>query len=185
VAEKLKRTVSAQIARRAKPIKLIAMDVDGVLTAGEIILLESGEEIKFWNARDRLGLAVVREHKVPLSFAWITGRSSRAVSFAAEDLGVAHLVQKCADKRGALKAILDSRKIGFHEAAFIGDDLIDLPVLRAVGLAACPADAAPDVRRHVHYVSPFGGGKGAVRDVLELVLRAQGRWDALLESYLS
>lgn len=171
--------------KRAQKIKLIAIDVDGVLTDGEIVVLESGEEIKAWNAKDRLGLAVVREQKIPLIFAWITGRSSKAVEFSAADLGIHHLVQKCSDKKKALGNILESRRLSFDQAAFIGDDLIDLPLLRAVGFSACPADAVRDVRERVHYVSAVSGGRGVGRDVLEFILRAQKKWDALLKPFLS
>lgn len=160
------------------------MDVDGVLTGGEIIVLTSGEEVKMFNAKDRLGLAVIRDAGVPLRIAWITGRASTAVTEAARDLGVADVVMKSRDKRSALEAILARHQIAFDEAAYIGDDLIDLSVLRAVGFSASPSDATEDVRRHVHYISPFAGGKGVVRDVLEFILKAQGRWDAVVSSFL-
>lgn len=173
-----------ELARRARGIKLIAMDVDGVLTGGEIIILESGEELKLFNSKDRLVLAVMRDTKVPMPIVWITGRKSKAVESSARDLGVGDLVQKCHDKRGALEAILRKKNLTFKDAAFIGDDLIDLSVLKEVGFSACPSDATSDVQRHVHYVSPFAGGKGIVRDVIEFILKAQGRWDAVVDSFL-
>lgn len=169
---------------RARSVKLIAMDVDGVLTAGEIIVLESGEEVKFWNAKDRFAMALIRDHGRPVSFAWLTGRSSRAVAYAAQDLGVSDVVQKCKDKLKALQAILKKRRFSLSEAAFIGDDLIDLPVLKCVGFAACPSDATGDVKRNVHYVSPFMGGKGVVRDVIEFVLQSQNKWSPLVKLFL-
>ena len=172
------------LALRAKKVRLLAMDVDGVLTAGEIIILESGEEVKLWNAKDRLGLAVARDQKMPLTFAWITGRASNAVSLAAADLGVRHVVQKCHDKKQALARILAAEGLSFEQAGYIGDDLIDLGVLNAVGFAACPSDAMRDVRANVHYVSPFAGGRGVVRDVLEVILRAQNQWHRIIDSYL-
>lgn len=172
------------LTRRARDIRLIAMDVDGVLTGGEIIVLDSGEEIKFFNAKDRLVLAVMRDAKVPVKIAWITGRRSRTVADSAKDLGVTDLVQKCHDKRGALEAILKRHGLTFDQAAFIGDDLIDLSVLKAVRLSACPADATSDVLRRAHYVSPYAGGKGVVRDVIEFILKAQGRWNAVVDSFL-
>lgn len=173
-----------ELIERARAIKLLAMDVDGVLTGGEVIVLESGEEVKFYNSKDRLGLAVMRDAKVPLRLAWITGRSSNSVATAAKDLGVEDVVMKCHDKKGALEVILAKYKIPFNEAAFIGDDLIDLSVLHKVGFSACPSDATEDVLHRVHYVSPFAGGKGVVRDVLEFILKAQGRWDAVVSSFL-
>ncbi len=168
--------------KRAKQIRLLAMDVDGVLTGGEVVVLESGEEIKFWNAKDRLGLAIARDHVKDLSFSWITGRSSTSVSRAAEDLGVKHVVQGCSDKLKALQEITGKLDLKFSQVAFIGDDLIDLPVIQAVGLSCCPADGVQEVQKRVHYVSPFPGGRGVVRDVLEFILKAQNKWDLLVRS---
>lgn len=175
----------AALIKRARNIKLVAMDVDGVLTDGSVIVLQSGEEVKVWNSKDRLLMAALRDAKFPVKLAWITGRSSKAVADGAADLGISHVVQKCADKKAALADILKSEQLSFDQAAFIGDDLIDLPVLRAAGLACCPSDAVTDVRKHVHYVSPIAGGRGATRDVLEFILRAQNLWDALLRPFLS
>lgn len=175
---------STELTERARAVKLLAMDVDGVLTGGEIIILESGEEVKFFNSKDRLGLAVVRDTGVPIRLAWITGRASKAVTEAAKDLGVADVVMKSRNKRAALEEILSRHKLTFRDAAFIGDDLIDLSVLREVGFSACPSDATEDVQANVHYISPFAGGKGVVRDVLEFILKAQGRWDAVVSSFL-
>jgi 3-deoxy-D-manno-octulosonate 8-phosphate phosphatase (KDO 8-P phosphatase) len=182
-AKRLKKT-RGDLAKRARNVKLIAMDVDGVLTGGEIIVLKSGEELKFFNAKDRLVLAIMRDTDVPIRIAWITGRKSHAVEAAAENLGVADLVQGSHDKRRALELILRKHNLTFKDAAYIGDDLIDLSVLKEVGFAACPADATSDVLRHVHYVSPFNGGKGIVRDVIEFILKAQGRWDDVVNAFL-
>lgn len=170
--------------KKAKRIKLIAMDVDGVLTNGEIIVLQSGEEVKSWNAKDRLLIAAMRDLKVPIKFAWITGRKSEAVSKGSEDLSIFKVVQKCHDKKAALIQILDETGLKPDEAAFIGDDLIDLAVMRYVGFSACPKDAVKDVLLRSSYVSPFNGGQGVVRDVIEFILRAQGKWDNLIESFL-
>jgi 3-deoxy-D-manno-octulosonate 8-phosphate phosphatase (KDO 8-P phosphatase) len=185
LAQKIKPPLFDTLENRAKKIKLIAMDVDGVLTAGDIVVLNSGEEVKLWNSKDRLCMALMRELKIPIVLAWITGRSSKTVSFAAKDLGIAHLVQGSHDKKKALETILKNRNLSFSEAAYIGDDLIDIPPLAHVGFSACPADAALDVLRKVHYVSPLGGGKGAVRDVLEFILKAQNQWEKLVSSFHS
>jgi 3-deoxy-D-manno-octulosonate 8-phosphate phosphatase (KDO 8-P phosphatase) len=173
----------AALLKKARNVRLLAMDVDGVLTAGEIIVLESGEEVKLWNAKDRMGFAASRSLKLPILFAWITGRQSKSVEANAANLGIHHLVQKCEDKKAALKKILDERGLRFEDAAFIGDDLIDLGVMTSVGFAACPADAVPDVKKIVQYVSPLGGGKGVGRDVLEFILRAQNKWNDVLRSF--
>jgi len=169
--------------KRAREIRLLAMDVDGVLTGGEVVVLESGEEIKFWNAKDRLGLALACEKIPSLKIAWITGRSSSAVARAGKDLGIHFVVQHCSDKRIALQKIIRAQKISLRQAAFIGDDLIDLPVLKDVGFSACPADAVADVKKRVNYVSPFPGGKGMVRDILELILKAQNKWHSVVRSF--
>jgi 3-deoxy-D-manno-octulosonate 8-phosphate phosphatase (KDO 8-P phosphatase) len=176
---------SADLTSRAQKIKLLAMDVDGVLTGGEIIVLDSGEEIKFWSAKDRLIISLLRERKHPLTLAWITGRQSETVARAAEDLGVRHVVQKCADKKEALQAILDQYKLTSAEAAFIGDDLIDIPAMKSVGLSICPADAATDVLKMADYISPRNGGQGLVREAIELILKAQKQWDSLIENFIS
>lgn len=173
----------AALAARAREVRLIAMDVDGVLTAGEIIVLESGEEVKFWNARDRLVMAILRKNPL-VKLAWITGRSSNAVTWGGSDLGVPYIVQKCHDKQQALADILKKEKLDFKQAAFIGDDLIDLKVMTSVGLAACPVDAAGDIRSISHYISPFEGGRGVVRDVIELVLKSKNQWKDIVASHL-
>ena len=178
-------TARAALRKRAAKIRLVAMDVDGVLTAGEVIVLESGEEVKLWNSKDRLVLSLLRDRGEGPAIAWITGRRSKAVTRAAEELGVRFVFQKCHDKKNALESVLRDLGLRMDQAAFIGDDLIDLPCLRAVGFAACPADAMPDVRRNVQYVSPLPGGRGVVRDVLELVLKAQKKWDGIIAPFLS
>lgn len=182
---KVMSAAKSSLEKRAQGVSLIAMDVDGVLTGGEIVILESGEEVKFWNAKDRLGMALIRTRKLPVELAWITGRGSRAVEWAARDLGVKHVVQNCHDKHQAMEKILKKLDLSYDRAAFIGDDLIDLPVLTRVGFAACPRDAASDVVRACHYVSPHLGGRGVVRDVLEFVLRAKKSWEPVVQSFQS
>jgi 3-deoxy-D-manno-octulosonate 8-phosphate phosphatase (KDO 8-P phosphatase) len=178
------RLSRAALIKKALPIKLLAMDVDGVLTSGEIIVLESGEEIKLWNAKDRLVLSLADKCRLPFSFAWITGRSSNSVRRAAQDLGIKYLFQDCHNKVSALEDILKKENLTHSQVGFIGDDLIDLPVLRKVGFAACPSDAARDVKNCVNYQSPFLGGRGVVRDVIEFIFRAQGLWDCLAKPYI-
>ncbi|OVE77442.1 hypothetical protein BVX98_02785 [bacterium F11] len=174
-----------ELTKRARSIRLIGMDVDGVLTSGEIVVLQTGEEIKFWNAKDRLLLAHLGKTDIPLRCAWITGRASKAVTSAAKDLKIKYVVQKSHDKKGAFDKILKKEKLSYAQAAFIGDDLIDLGLLRRVGLSVCPRDAASDVKKIVHYVSPYKGGRGVVRDVLELILKAQNKWDSITRHYLA
>jgi 3-deoxy-D-manno-octulosonate 8-phosphate phosphatase (KDO 8-P phosphatase) len=172
-----------ELARRAKKIRLIAMDVDGVLTDGAIIVLESGEEIKFWNVRDRIGFFMLRRAKRPIRTAWITGRISRQVRERAEEIGVAALHQKCEDKGKALREVLKTLRLRPDEAVFIGDDLVDLPALRVAGLAVCPADAAEPVKDACHWVTAQPGGRGVFREVADLVLRSQGLWKDILRQF--
>lgn len=180
----MKKLSRAALLERAKKIKLIAMDVDGVLTDGSIVILNSGEEVKFWNSKDRYLMAMTRDMKDPPVLAWITGRRSDVVQRAAAEFKIPHLVQGCADKRTALLGILKERNMTPDQAAFIGDDLIDLAALKTVGLSVCPADAVEELSAFVHYVSPLAGGKGVFRDVLRLVLQAQKKWDPFIKSLL-
>jgi len=173
----------ASLIARAKRIRILATDIDGVMTGGEVIVLDSGEEVKFWNSKDRLGLALLRDSRHPLLTAFITGRSSPAVKRTAKDLGIHHLVQHSTDKLKAFKKILKKHKLALDQAAFIGDDLVDLSALRAVGFAACPGDAVQDVKKSAHYISKIDGGRGVVRDVLEFILRAQKKWDHLVAPF--
>jgi 3-deoxy-D-manno-octulosonate 8-phosphate phosphatase (KDO 8-P phosphatase) len=173
----------AAVIKKARNVRLFAMDVDGVLTAGEIIVLNSGEEIKLWNAKDRQGFALLRDQTLALSTAWITGRESNAVRSVAAELKIDHVVQKCMDKRAALQKILNEKNLTFADAAYVGDDIIDLGVMRAVGFAACPSDAVPDIQKISHYISPLRGGAGVARDVLELILKAQGKWNAVIQRF--
>jgi 3-deoxy-D-manno-octulosonate 8-phosphate phosphatase (KDO 8-P phosphatase) len=160
------------------------MDVDGVLTAGDVIVLDSGEEVKIWNSKDRLVLAAVRDSGLDLNFAFVTGRSSDSVLRTARELGVKHVEQGVKDKRAVVEAIARKENLKLDQIAFIGDDILDLPAMMRVGLSACPSDAVPDVRSRVHYISKLGGGRGAVRDVVELLLRAQKKWDVVLRPFL-
>lgn len=175
---------SKELLKKAKDIRLIAMDVDGVLTSGEVVVLESGEEVKFWNAKDRLCLALIRDRMPDYVIAWITGRQSKAVSSAAEDLGIKFVMQGCKNKKDALLGILHDLNFSKEQAAYIGDDLIDLPAIQISGFSAAPADAVSDVRSRVDYLSSISGGYGVVRDVLEFILKAQGKWEPLIQSFL-
>ena len=132
---------------KAKKIKLIAMDVDGVLTAGEIIVLDSGGEIKIWNVKDRLAFHLIRRSKADIKLAWITGRASKQVADRAAEIGIDEFYQDCMDKKTAMEEILNKHSIKPEEAVFIGDDLIDIPVLRMVGIGVCPCDAPDEVKK--------------------------------------
>ena len=176
--------IPSELLRRAGKIRLMGMDIDGVLTGGEIIVLESREEVKIWNVKDRFAFYLSRRAGDALVFAWITGRKSRQVSDRAKEIGIHELVQDCMKKREAMEQILSRNGISPEEAVFIGDDLVDVPVFRSVGLAICPADAPDEVKKEAHYISPYAGGKGVLRDAVELVLKARGLWPKATEGYL-
>lgn len=163
-----------------KPLRLLLLDVDGVLTDGRLFLTDSGEEIKAFHSRDGHGIKMLIASGVRVGI--VTGRSSRVVQRRAQDLGISLLVQGCQDKRGAVLSILAEQGLAPRETAFMGDDVIDLPAMEAVGFAVAPADAHPVVRARSHWVTEHGGGFGAVRDLCELVMSIQGTLDHQMQS---
>jgi 3-deoxy-D-manno-octulosonate 8-phosphate phosphatase (KDO 8-P phosphatase) len=169
---------------KAKKIKLIAMDVDGVLTGGEIIVFDSGGEIKVWNVKDRLAFHLIRRSGSGIKLAWITGRSSRQVSDRAKEIGIDEFYDDCMNKKEAILEILKKNKLRPEEVVFIGDDLIDIPVFRIVGFSVCPSDAPDEVKKEADYVSPLAGGKGILREVAEAVLKTRGFWKAAVKGYI-
>ncbi|MDD5021585.1 MAG: HAD hydrolase family protein [Endomicrobiaceae bacterium] len=175
---------SSKILASAKKIKLIATDIDGVLTAGEVILLENNEEIKIWNIKDRAAVSYIKKHSPEVKIAWITGRKSKQVKLRAEELKIDYLVQSCDDKKQALIKIVKKIGIDLEQVAYIGDDIIDIGVLKSVGLAICPKDATDDVKQYVNYISQYEGGKGVFREACEIVLKSKGIWDKVLKYYL-
>ena len=167
---------------RCQPIELILSDVDGVLTSGDIILDNQGIETKRFSNRD--GLGVKRWQKVGYRFGLITLRSSQVVKMRAGELGIEILRQGTDDKLVALGQILDGLGLSPEQTCYVGDDLPDLPVVRAVGLGVAVADACEELRQAAHYVTLAHGGSGAVRDTIELILKAQRRWDDVIQTYL-
>lgn len=168
---------------RIQPIRLIAFDVDGILTDGGLYLSDSGEEFKRFNSLDGHGLKMLKASGVELAI--ITGRTSRCVELRAKNLGIQHLYQGVENKLAAMQQLLDTLKLDFNAAAFMGDDVVDLPVLRRTGLALSVPGAPQVVRDHVHYVTQRAAGDGAVREACELIMSAQGTLDAQLAPYLS
>jgi 3-deoxy-D-manno-octulosonate 8-phosphate phosphatase (KDO 8-P phosphatase) len=170
------------IRERARSIKLLVLDVDGVLTDGSLYYGGDGVELKAFNIQDGLGLKLLRATGVEVAI--ITGRTSRAVELRAENLGVAQLFQGVSDKLAVFEQLLARMKLDASAAAAMGDDLPDLPVLRRCGLAACVPEAPALVRSHAHYITERKGGSGAVREVCELLMRAQGTLEARMQQYL-
>jgi 3-deoxy-D-manno-octulosonate 8-phosphate phosphatase (KDO 8-P phosphatase) len=163
--------VKHDLLMRASKIKLIAFDVDGVLTDGSIVYLPSGEEIKHFNVKDGMGMTMVA--KAGLKTAIITIRKSPVTEIRGKELKVDHIMQDVKDKRLALEEIARPHQIDFSEIAYMGDDIVDLPALMVVGLASCPSDAIDEVKAVCHHVSSKLGGKGAVRELCDLVLHAK------------
>jgi 3-deoxy-D-manno-octulosonate 8-phosphate phosphatase (KDO 8-P phosphatase) len=173
--------MASTLADRCAAIELLVLDVDGVLTDGQIIYAGADTEVKAFHVRDGLALAVWQgEGK---RAAIISGRESPAVARRAAELGLAAVLQGTADKLAALRQVLTTTGIGLQQVAAIGDDLPDQPVLKKVGLAIAVADACTEVRQAAHYVTQMPGGRGAVREVIELILHCQGRWQQVVDRY--
>lgn len=167
---------------RASRIKLLVMDCDGVLTDGRIWLFDSGEEQKGFHTRDGLGLELW--HRAGLKSGIISGRTSSAVDRRANALRISFILQGVDEKRKAFADILEGAGLTTVEVAFIGDDLNDVPLMLQSGLGVAVADAAPETRQIAHYVTKACGGQGAVREVIELILKHQGHWNDLIKPYL-
>ena len=170
------------VERRASHIKLLLMDCDGVLTDGRLLLLENGDEQKWFSARDGLGLELWR--RAGLKSGIISGRNSRAVERRARELQINYVRLGSDEKVKTFEEVLLEAEVADDEVAFMGDDLVDIPLMRRCELAIAVGDAAPETRQAAHYVTEARGGYGAVREAIELILRAQGRWGDLLEKYL-
>ncbi len=170
-----------EIERRARRIKLVLMDCDGTMTDGRLWLTPDGGEQKAFNARDGQGISLC--HRAGLKTGIISGRTSSAVERRAQDLKMAFVRQYVKDKIKALEEILKEAELSEDECAFIGDDLGDVPVMQRVELAVAVADAVYETKEAAHYVTHLPGGKGAVREVCELILKAQGRWEELMDHF--
>ena len=168
---------------KAARIKLVLFDVDGVLTDGKILLHADGSESKTFDIKD--GTAIVWAKRLGLTVGFLSARTSAATSQRAAQLGITLLHQGVRSKLDTYDQVADSLMLDDDQVAYMGDDILDLPVLSRVGLAAAPSDAAQDVRIRVHWVSQYRGGSGAARELIEMILRAQGRWDSLVAAYMS
>lgn len=168
---------------QAQSIRLIAFDVDGIMTDGGLYLTDSGEEFKRFNSLDGHGLKMLKASGVELAI--ITGRTSRCVELRAHHLGISHLYQGVYDKLASMEKMLAQLKLPLDAVAFMGDDVMDLPVMLRVGLAISVPNAPHVVRERAHYITKRDGGHGAVREACELLMSAQGTLDAQLAPYLA
>jgi 3-deoxy-D-manno-octulosonate 8-phosphate phosphatase (KDO 8-P phosphatase) len=174
--------ISKQFAARCKRIRLFLCDVDGVLTDGSIFI--GGErELKRYNIRDGLGIVLAR--RAGLKVGWVSARPSLATRMRAEELKIDFLVQQ-GDNQGktaAIEQLMAQEKLNWSEVCFVGDDIIDLGPLKRAGLAVAVGDAAPEAKAAVHVVTKAAGGRGAVREAIEMILQAQNKWQAFVEHY--
>jgi len=167
---------------RSAQIRLMGFDVDGVMTDGSLYFTPLGDEIKAFSTLDGHGIRMLMEAGIEVAI--ISGRSSRALELRAANLGVDALHMGVSDKRGCLQALLGQKALTPDQAGYMGDDVVDLPILRSCGFAAAPSNAHDFVKQHVHYVSGKVGGHGAVREVCDYLLQSQGRLQPMLARYL-
>ena len=167
---------------RAAKIKCLILDVDGVLTDGRIVLGNYGDELKFFDIHD--GHGVVMLNRAGIKTLIVSGRKSRINVKRAKEMRVTKVYQDAHDKLKVFEKIVKKYHVNPEEVCYIGDDLIDLPVLSRAGLSVAVRNAVAEVRHAAHYVTERPGGRGAVREVTDLLLKAQGRWDELMEKYL-
>jgi len=166
---------------RARKICLLLLDVDGVLTDGKVGIDGSGGEIKFFDIRDGHGIKLFQRGGLEVGI--LSGRAARAVRVRARELGIQLVRQKALDKGRVLEEILRLKRVHPEQVCYVGDDLVDLPVFFRVGLAVAVADGVEDLKRHAHYITRNPGGRGAVREICEQILKAQGKWDGATRRY--
>jgi 3-deoxy-D-manno-octulosonate 8-phosphate phosphatase (KDO 8-P phosphatase) len=167
----------------ARNVRLLILDVDGVLTDGRIFITASGEELKAFNTLDGHGLRMLQSTGVKLAI--ITGRAASCVEHRARGLGIEHYYAGIQNKLEAFEQLMAETGLSAHQCAYMGDDVVDLPVMRRVALAISVPEAPSIVRQHAHYVTGNSCGQGAVREAAELIMNAQGTYEALLAGYLS
>ena len=170
------------ILQKAAQIELVIFDVDGVLTDGGLFFGDDGQEYKAFHSRDGHGMKMLRRSGVEIAI--ITGRTSKVVEHRMANLGIEHVYQGKAEKLPAFEELIERLGVSAEQVAYVGDDVVDLPVMLRVGLAVAVADAHPLVLQHAHWHTPHGGGTGAARDVCELIMEARGTLDAQMKPFL-
>lgn len=170
------------ILAKAAQVKLVVFDVDGVLTDGSLFIGDDAQEYKAFHSRDGLGMKLLRKSGVEIGI--ITARTSEVVKHRMQNLDIEHVYQGRLEKLPALEELLAKLGLSFEQTAYVGDDVVDLPVMRQVGLAIAVQDAHPLAKQHAHWQTPHGGGRGAARDVCELIMEAQNTLDLQLKPYI-
>ncbi len=168
--------------KRAAAVKLVVFDVDGVLTDGSLFLGDDGQEYKAFNSKDGLGMKMLQRSGVEVGI--ITARQSEVVRHRMDSLGIEHVFQGQENKLPAYEKLIAQLKLDPGQTAYVGDDVVDLPLMRRAGLAVAVADAHPLCKRNAHWETLHPGGRGAAREVCELIMEAQGNLDAQFETYL-
>lgn len=174
--------LSPELIAKVKALKLLILDVDGVLTDGRLFFDQNGVEYKSFHARDGHGMKLLKQSGVEI--AVISGRKSNSVALRMQSLGIEHVYQGHENKRQAFQDVISHLKLTPDQVAHVGDDVIDLPIMTQVGFAVAVADANFAVKRHADWCTETPGGMGAVREVCDLILQVQGNFDAMLQNYL-
>ncbi len=173
----------AELTQRILPVRMMIFDVDGVLTDGRVIYMDDGAEIKEFDAQDGHGIKLLQ--RAGIEVALISGRACRAVEHRALGLGIHRVYQGYRAKIEPYEQLLADTGLKEHETGFMGDDLIDIPVMRRAGFAVAVPNGAPHIFPYAHYITRASGGRGAAREVCEMILQAQGLWESVMERYLA
>ncbi|MDO8784925.1 MAG: HAD-IIIA family hydrolase [Syntrophales bacterium] len=173
--------MNEELLKKIRPISLLILDVDGVLTDGRIIMSDTGQETKHFDVKDGHGLKILMRQGIDVVF--LTGRRSEVVEHRARDLKVDEVHQGIWNKVEAFEEIIRRRNLNRNQVAYVGDDIVDIALLKSVGFSVAVADASEEVKRNVDYVAKKNGGRGAVREVCEIILKAQGKWDETATRY--
>jgi len=176
-------SIDQSMAEKIRPVSFLILDVDGVLTDGMIIIDDLGNETKQFHVRDGHGLKLLM--RVGIEVILITGRTSKVVEHRARELGIQEVHQGAKNKIEILRKIMTKRSITAEHIAYIGDDIVDIPVFREVGFAVAVADASEDAKEAADFITGNGGGRGAVREICELILKVQNKWDTVVSPYYS
>jgi 3-deoxy-D-manno-octulosonate 8-phosphate phosphatase (KDO 8-P phosphatase) len=174
--------VSQEVVQRAKKIKIVIFDVDGVLTDGSLFIGDDKQEYKSFNSKDGHGMKMLIRSGVDIGI--ITGRTSRVVEHRVGDLGIEHVYQGCHDKLPVYEKLISKLKLSPEETAFVGDDVVDLPIMLKIGLAITVNDGHHLVKNYAHWSTPSNGGRGAAREICEMIMHAQCNYESAMQKYL-